>query len=101
MFLWNSYELPAGRYREHIGSRLIEGNRVEILTKSGEAFQRMLDAVRDTRRFMFIQFYIYRNDETGSRFAGPFKEKAARGVGYGSSATPWSPRGTPNGFGKA
>jgi len=80
------------------GSPFIAGNRVEILTKGGEAFRKMLDAVRGARHFVLVQFYIYRNDETGSGLGELLKERAARGVRVYLLHDHLGSRGTPKRF---
>jgi cardiolipin synthase len=62
------------------GAPFVEGNRVELLTRGGPAFRRIFEAVGQAREFVLLQFYIYRNDETGMELAELLKEKASGGV---------------------
>ncbi|GAB4389605.1 MAG: phospholipase D-like domain-containing protein [Thermodesulfovibrionales bacterium] len=62
------------------GGSFIGGNRVELLERGREAFGRIFDAVRRARRIVCLEFYIFRNDETGEELAGILKQKASQGV---------------------
>jgi cardiolipin synthase len=62
------------------GSPFIDGNSVELLKKGGESFRRIFETLRDARESVLLQFYIYRNDETGAELAELLKEKAREGV---------------------
>ena len=77
--------------------RFAPGNRVELLWKGAEAFTRIFEAVRAARSFVCLEFYIYRNDDTGRELAEILKQKAREGVKvyvlydqFGSIGTPRS-----------
>ena len=79
------------------GSRFTDGNRVTLLWKDRESFSIIFDTVRSARRLICLEFYIFRNDETGTELAGILKQKAAEGVRvcilydhFGSLFTPGS-----------
>jgi cardiolipin synthase len=82
------------------GSSFIDGNSVELLYRGRETFQRIFDFVKEAREMVCLEFYIYRNDETGTELAELLKEKASAGLGVyllydhlGSFGTPrkfWS-----------
>ncbi|MDA8087501.1 MAG: phospholipase D-like domain-containing protein [Nitrospiraceae bacterium] len=77
--------------------RFAPGNNVELLWKGTEAFNRIFEAVRAARSFVCLEFYIYRNDDTGRELAEILKQKAGEGVKvyilydhFGSFGTPRS-----------
>ncbi|HYQ47548.1 MAG TPA: phospholipase D-like domain-containing protein, partial [Thermodesulfovibrionales bacterium] len=71
------------------------GNHVTLVWKDPESFQSIFDAVRDARHTIYLQFYIFRNDETGMELAEILKIKAREQVAihiiydhFGSLFTP-------------
>ena len=79
------------------GSSFTGGNRVTLLWKGMESFNIIFDAVRNARAQICLEFYIFRNDETGAELAQSLKQKAAEGVRvcilydhFGSLTTPAS-----------
>jgi cardiolipin synthase len=79
------------------GSPFTEGNHVTLVWKDRESFQRIFDEVRAATHTICLQFYIFRNDETGKELAEILKMKAREGVAvfiiydhFGSLFTPWS-----------
>jgi cardiolipin synthase len=62
------------------GSPMSEGNRVTILKNGVEIFPAMLAAIRDAKRTINIEFYIYWDGEIGRKFAEALAEKARAGV---------------------
>lgn len=62
------------------GQPFIDGNRLELLWRGAKAFKAITAAVRAARETICLQFYIYRNDETGTALAELLKQKAAEGV---------------------
>ncbi|MDA8155827.1 MAG: phospholipase D-like domain-containing protein [Actinomycetota bacterium] len=77
--------------------RFAEGALVELLSTGRDAFQKIFDAVKIARRFICLEFYIYRNDETGLELASLLKQKVREGVKvyilydhFGSFGTPRS-----------
>jgi cardiolipin synthase len=78
-------------------ARFIGGNQVEVLAKGWDTFERIFQAIRDARELICLQFYIFRNDATGTALANLLREKAAHGVRvhvlydfHGSLSTPRS-----------
>lgn len=72
-----------------------DGNRVRLLWKSTETFHTIFDFVEKARELICLEFYIFRNDETGKELAEVLKRKASEGVGvyllydhFGSFGTP-------------
>jgi cardiolipin synthase len=69
--------------------------KVELLWKGKESFKRIFDTVKNARQCLCLQFYLFRNDETGKELAGILKEKSRQGVSvyvlydhFGSFGTP-------------
>lgn len=65
------------------------------LRTGGEAYQRMLEVIREARRSVRFEIYIFRPDEVGNRFKAALEEVAQRGVqvrilvdGFGSGGLP-------------
>jgi cardiolipin synthase len=61
-------------------SPFIGGNSVKLLGRGGDTFQRIFQAVSEANEIICLQFYIYRDDLTGSSLADILKEKARKGV---------------------
>ncbi|MEW6585678.1 MAG: phospholipase D-like domain-containing protein [Nitrospirota bacterium] len=77
-------------------SRFTEGNRVTLLWKGHESFRTIFDAARNARELICLEFYIFRNDETGNELADILRQKASEGVKvyvlydhFGSFGTPF------------
>ncbi len=58
----------------------IGANRVALLRDGGEAYPAMLDAIQRARSSICLETYIFREDETGRRFATALCERAQAGV---------------------
>lgn len=77
------------------GSSFTDGNEVTLVWKDRESFQSIFEAVREAKELICLQFYIFRNDETGRELADILKLKASEGVTvcliydhFGSLCTP-------------
>ena len=95
----NEHKLPESfslaRIEQISGSGFSAGNRVQLLWKDKESFSIIFDAIRDAKKLVCLEFYIFRNDETGTELAEMLKQKAAEGVRvcllydhFGSLVTP-------------
>ena len=62
------------------GAPLVGGNSVRLLRDSTENYPAWLDTIATARRFIHLENYLIRNDETGRRFADALVRKAAEGV---------------------
>jgi len=78
------------------GVRFVKGNKVEILWRGSEAFQIIIDSLKGAKKIICLEFYIFRNDETGCEIAEILKQKASEGVKvyvlydhFGSFGTPY------------
>lgn len=74
-----------------------DGNGVNLLYKGRESFDVIFDHVKRAKSFVCLQFYIFRNDETGLELAGIIKKKSKEGIPvcliydhFGSFGTPRS-----------
>ncbi len=70
---------------------------IRLLWRGRESFSTIFDAVRKAERIICLEFYIFRNDETGSELAEILKQKSLDGVRvyllydhFGSFGTPLS-----------
>ncbi|RJR20537.1 MAG: hypothetical protein C4581_03280 [Nitrospiraceae bacterium] len=63
-----------------LGSPFIENNKVQLLKSGRETFQTILDLVSAAGKIICIEFYIFKDDDTGKRLATLLKEKAKEGV---------------------
>lgn len=62
------------------GVSFVEGNSVKLLWKGPESFQNIFDSVKKAKELICLEFYIFRNDETGKELSEILKKKAAEGV---------------------
>ena len=62
------------------GMPLVEGNRVEILKNGDSFFPQMLSAIRNAKKTINLEFYIYWDGEIGRTFAEALAERARAGV---------------------
>ncbi len=77
------------------GIPFTDGNRMTLLWKGTETFHTIFDFVEKARELICLEFYIFRNDETGKELAELLKRKASEGVKvyllydhFGSFGTP-------------
>jgi cardiolipin synthase A/B len=77
------------------GEPFTGGNRITLLWKGHESFQTIFDSVRSAEESICLEFYIFRNDETGNELAEILQQKAREGVRvyvlydhFGSFGTP-------------
>ncbi len=56
------------------------GNEVTLLTENEQTFARIEEALRGARRFIWAEYYIIQNDETGRRFLDLLTERAQAGL---------------------
>jgi cardiolipin synthase len=63
-----------------LGPPLLEGNRIEVLLNGDQIFPAMLAAIREARRTITFETYIYWSGEIGKAFAEALSERARAGV---------------------
>lgn len=61
-------------------TRFIDGNRITLLRCGAEFFPALEKAIDEARREIYLQTYIFEDDESGRRIADAFKRAAARNV---------------------
>ncbi|RJQ39994.1 MAG: hypothetical protein C4550_04270 [Nitrospiraceae bacterium] len=88
-----AFEIP--EIEKLYGGSFTNGNSVQLLWKSRELFKAIFDSIAGAERLVCLEFYIFRNDETGIELAELLKKKAAEGVSvciiydhFGSFVTP-------------
>ena len=62
------------------GAAMSEGNRAQILKNGVQIFPSMLSAIRNAKKTINIEFYIYWDGEVGREFAEALAERARAGV---------------------
>ena len=62
------------------GVPFTDGNKVTLLWKGKEMFQQIFDAVKSAKELLCLEFYIFRDDETGHELSEILKKKASEGV---------------------
>lgn len=89
------YFFSKKKIRRVYGSPFVEGNDVKLLWKSRESFQEIFSDLKKAEEIICLEFYIFRNDETGTELAEILKTKASEGVKvymlydhFGSFGTP-------------
>ena len=63
-----------------LGIHFTDNNKVKLLESGRETFQKILDSVSSAREIICIEFYIFKDDDTGKKLAGLLKVKAKQGV---------------------
>lgn len=66
--------------RRLYGAHFTDDNQVTLLWKDQESFQSIFDALRRAGHLICLEFYIFRDDETGRELAHILKQKASEGV---------------------
>jgi cardiolipin synthase A/B len=78
------YNVDDPQFRREIGTllgpALIGGNRVRNLENGDEIFPAMLAAVRDAKRSINLETYIYWSGDIGQKFAKALEERSRAGV---------------------
>jgi cardiolipin synthase A/B len=80
------------------GIAFTEANRVTLLWKGTDSFRTIFDAIEKARELICLEFYIFRNDETGTELAQILKRKAMEGVRVCILYDHFGSFGTPRGF---
>ncbi len=83
------------------GSRFTDNNKVLLLWKDQESFQIIFDYILKAKELICLNFYIFRNDETGKELAEILKQKALEGIKVYIIYDHFGSIGTPGKFWKA
>jgi cardiolipin synthase len=77
------------------GQTFSTATRVQLLWKGEDTFKTLFDAIERAKQLICLQFYIFRDDDTGRSFSTILKKKAKEGVPvyilydhFGSFGTP-------------
>jgi cardiolipin synthase len=62
------------------GTQFVDGNRVTLLWKGTESFQTIFNRIQRAEKLICLEFYIFRDDETGNELAEILKKKATEGL---------------------
>lgn len=60
--------------------RFLEGNRLTLLRNGGQYFPALVESIDAARQEVFLETYLYADDETGSLVTDALARAAARGV---------------------
>jgi cardiolipin synthase len=78
-------------------SKFSSATHIQLLWKGKESFDAIFDTIKEAKRFICLQFYIFKDDETGRALSELLKEKSRQGVKvlllydhFGSFGTPIS-----------
>ncbi len=63
-----------------IGVALTRGNQYEVLTNGDQFFPAMLDAIRNAKRRISFETYVYKKGTMADQFTTAFEDAARRGV---------------------
>lgn len=77
------------------GKQFVKGNNVKLLARGKESFEAIFRSIEEATRFICLEFYIFRNDETGTEMAELLKKKTRENIKvyilydhFGSLGTP-------------
>ena len=77
------------------GSHFTDDNKVTLLWKENESFQIIFDSIKKAKELVCLEFYIFRDDDTGKELAEILKKKVIENVKvyilydhFGSLSTP-------------
>jgi cardiolipin synthase A/B len=59
---------------------LYRNNHVDLLIDGPATYRKMLDSIRAARELVYLETYIFSDDEVGRRFASALKERRERGL---------------------
>jgi cardiolipin synthase len=64
----------------HTGFRFTRDNTIQLLIDGNDIYRSMLDDLERAEKYIVLQVFIFRTDETGLKFADVLKRKARQGV---------------------
>ncbi|KAA5545930.1 cardiolipin synthase [Roseiconus nitratireducens] len=62
------------------GMQVLDGNAIELSANTNTTFQRMKEIIESAEHWVHLEFYIWRNDETGTKLRDLLIAKAKQGV---------------------
>ncbi len=91
------YTFTTDSIEKIFGIEFSSASEVNLLWKGNESFLTIFDSIKNAEKFICLEFYIFRNDETGIELAELLKKKSLQGVKiyllydhFGSLGTPLS-----------
>ena len=66
--------------RRLYASHFTDDNKVTLLWKENESFQIIFDSIKKAKELVCLEFYIFRNDDTGKELAEILKQKDLEGI---------------------
>jgi cardiolipin synthase A/B len=84
--------------RKPKAERFVGGNKVALLTDGAEAFERMLAAIEQAQRQVWLEMYWFAADKIGQRFSDALGRAAERGVHVAVHYDAWGSWATPRRF---
>ena len=73
----------------------------QLLWKKNESFEKIFNAIKEAKLFICLQFYIFRNDDTGIKLSELLKQKQREGISIYILYDHFGSFGTPMGFWRA
>ncbi|MPQ44911.1 cardiolipin synthase [Clostridium tarantellae] len=64
----------------HCGSIYTIGNEVEVYTKGSDKFKNLLKDIKNAKKFIHLEYYIFRFDSLGQEIINALKEKVDEGL---------------------
>lgn len=78
---WIAKEQTLSKELYHLsGNAALRGNVLTSLSDGEQAFQQLLNDVRQAKHHIHLFYFIYKADETGNELAELLKEKVAQGI---------------------
>ena len=68
------------RIEDLTGARVHNGNQTELLVDGIQSYPKRLELIKKAKKSIYLQTFIFKNDETGTRTAEELINAAARGV---------------------
>ena len=69
------------RYSDRTGCPLpVEGNKIQVIDNPRVFYDEMLESIRDAKAFIFMEYYIFRDDSISTVILDALAEKAREGV---------------------
>lgn len=65
---------------KELGVKFTDNNRVTLLSSGGEKFKDLFASIRQARRYIYLEYFNFRNDSIGKALFGLLEEKAREGV---------------------
>lgn len=71
---------PLEQVADVLDTPISGGNAFQLLIDGDAFFDAILEGIRQAQKYVYVAFYIIRDDETGNRFADALIERAKEGI---------------------